>query len=417
MIMVMGLFDIDNWKEIAATLSRNRTRTFLTGFGIFWGTAMLALLWGGAHGARSLMQVQFDGFSANTMVIWSQPTSIPYKGFKKGSSWDLTLADLQEIGNRVDGVKAVSGLTNRWGQSIMYRDQHKTAMIKGIEPNAAEIYTPIIYEGRFINEADAVLQRKVCVIGKQLAGELFGAESAVGKDITVNGIGYKVVGVAGDRSENINLNGRTDECVSIPLPVFLQVYNCGDKIWGCALILADDGVRMSDIKPDMERILRRNHYIAPDDKKAIGSQDVSELFEMVESLFSGIDFLALFIGVSTLIAGIIGIGNIMWVIVKERSQEIGIRRAIGAKPRDITLQILAEGCVLTFIAGSMGICFAVLLLHVADMAVGASRSLFQLPFTHALAIMFTFCVLGTAAGIIPALRAMRIKPIEAINDK
>lgn len=415
--MAIGIFDIDNWKEIGATLSRNRTRTFLTGFGIFWGTAMLALLWGGAHGARGLMEAQFDGFSVNTMVVWSQSTALPYNGFKKGTSWDLTLSDLNEISRSVSGVKAVSGLANQWGQNIVYKDKHKTGMVKGLEPNAASIYTPIIYEGRFINEADVALQRKVCVVGRQLAGELFGQESPVGRDIHVNGIGYKVVGVAGDRSENINLNGRTDECISIPLPVFMQVYNCGEKVRGCALILADNDVKLSSIKPYIERILRRNHNIHPDDVKAIGSQDVSELFEMVGSLFSGIDFLALFIGVSTLIAGIIGIGNIMWVIVKERTQEIGIRRAIGAKPRDITMQILAEGCALTFIAGSMGICFAVLVLHVVDVGVDASRPLFQLPFAHALAIMSAFCLLGTAAGIIPALKAMRIKPIEAINDK
>ncbi|MDE7443636.1 MAG: FtsX-like permease family protein, partial [Muribaculaceae bacterium] len=228
---------------------------------------------------------------------------------------------------------------------------------------------------------------------------------------------YKVVGVAGDRSENINLNGRTDECISIPLTVFMQVYNCGEKIGGCLLILCDDQVKVSDLRPYIERILRRNHNLHPDDRKAIGMQDVSEVIEMIGTLFTGIDFLALFIGVSTLISGIIGIGNIMWVIVKERTQEIGIRRAIGAKPSDITMQILSEGCVLTFFAGSLGVCFAVLILYVVDMGLADGQSLFQLTFSHSVAIMFAFCVLGTIAGIIPALKAMHIKPIEAINDK
>lgn len=190
-----------------------------------------------------------------------------------------------------------------------------------------------------------------------MAGELFGDQPPIGENVSVAGIYYKVVGVAGERSENMSINGSLDQSITIPLSTMRGAYNLGDEV-ELALFLAHDGVKMADVRPRIERILRSHHPIHPDDRKAIGFMDISEVFAMVDNLFTGINLLAIFVGVSTLLAGIIGIGNIMWVIVKERTQEIGIRRAIGAKPRDIIVQILSEGMALTVIAGVAGICFA-----------------------------------------------------------
>lgn len=235
--------------------------------------------------------------------------------------------------------------------------------------------------------------------------------------MSVAGIYYKVVGVAGERSENMSINGSLDQSITIPLSTMRGAYNLGDEV-ELALFLAHDGVKMADVRPRIERILRSHHPIHPDDRKAIGFMDISEVFAMVDNLFTGINLLAIFVGVSTLLAGIIGIGNIMWVIVKERTQEIGIRRAIGAKPRDIIVQILSEGMALTVIAGVAGICFAAGVLYVVESFGPSGGSVrWQLSFTHAMIIMVTFTLLGTAAGIIPAIKAMRIKPVEAINDK
>lgn len=405
------IFDIENWKEIFTTLSRNKTRTFLTAFGIFWGTAMLGMLLGGAKGLESQMRAQFDGFATNTAFVTSSRTSLPYKGFKKGNYWELTWQDVNNI-RRIDGIKTASATNSRWGVSAVYEQKHTSTQIQGVEPSYIQINEPIIYSGRFINNADESTARKVCVIGKRVAADLFGTESPLGKNVSVNGIYYKVVGVCGSRSD-ININGNLDEGVCIPLTTMQQAYNLGDNV-DLLMMLADHGYRFSELRPKIEHTIRQNHPIHPDDKKAIWFIDISEQFEMVDNLFLGLSLLAAFVGAGTLLAGVIGVGNIMWVIVKERTQEIGIRRAIGAKPRDIIVQILSESVVLTFIAGVGGICFSVIVLYIAESLFGGS---FQLAFTQAIAILAAFAILGTCAGIIPATKAMRIKPIEALNDK
>ena len=196
-----------------------------------------------------------------------------------------------------------------------------------------------------------------------------------------------------------------------------RAFNRGDKIDG-AIMLFKNGSKPGDALPAIERIMSRNHAIAPDDHNALFFFDISEQFAMVDNLFIGVSLLALFVGLGSLLAGIIGVGNIMWVIVKERTQEIGVRRAIGAKPSDIITQILSEGVMLTFIAGFAGICFAVLVLAVTAMITTdeISTPRFQLSFMQAISIMCTFVVLGTLAGLIPATKAMKIKPVEAMRD-
>lgn len=411
------LFDIENWKEIGSTLARNKTRTFLTAFGIFWGTAMLAMLWGGAQGLQDIMRSQFDGFATNVAFLFPGRTSIPYKGYNKGLAWNLTRTDLENIRRNVPDIEASSAFNSRYAMTAVYGTRHTSTSIQGVESSYPKINIPIVYVGRFINESDDAQERKVCVVGKRVAQDLFGADYGVGKYISVGGIYYRVVGVCGQKSE-VTISDRLDESVVIPLSTMRRAYNLGDDIGG-VMLLARQGCRPTDIQPTIERIIRSSHPIHPDDKKAINFFDISEMFEMVDNLFVGISVLVLFVGIGTLLAGIIGVGNIMWVIVKERTQEIGIRRAIGAKPRDIIVQILSESVVLTTIAGIAGICFAVLVLAIAAMltATEISQPQFQLQFSHAITIMVTFMVLGTAAGTIPAVKAMRIKPIEAMNDK
>lgn len=411
------LFDIENWKEIGATLARNKTRTFLTAFGIFWGTAMLAMLWGGAQGLQDIMRSQFDGFATNVAFLFPGKTSIPYKGYNKGMSWSLTQTDLSNMRRSVADIEAMSAFMSYSALTATYGTRHTSTSIQGVESTYPMINVPLMYDGRFINESDDVRERKVCVIGKRISNDLFGTESGIGKYISISGIYYRVVGVCGQKSE-VTINNRLDESVVIPLSTMRKAYNLGDDVGG-VIFMARNGVSPTDLQPTIERIIRASHPIHPDDKKAITFFDISEMFKMVDNLFIGISILVLFVGIGTLLAGIIGVGNIMWVIVKERTQEIGIRRAIGAKPRDIITQILSESVMLTTIAGIAGICFAVLVLGIANTltATETSQPEFQLQFSHAITIMVTFMVLGTAAGTIPAVKAMRIKPIEAMNDK
>ena len=280
-----SLFDIENWKEIGATLARNKTRTFLTAFGIFWGTAMLAMLWGGAQGLQDIMRSQFDGFATNVAFLFPGQTSLPYKGYNKGLSWSLTWTDLDNIRRNISDIEIASAFNSRHALTASYGTRHTSTSIQGVECSYPRINIPIVYAGRFINETDDIYERKVCVIGKRIAQDLFGADYGIGKYIAIGSIYYRVVGVCGQKSE-ITINDRLDETIVIPLSTMRRAYNLGDDVGG-VMLLARDGCRPSTLQPAIERILRASHPIHPDDKKAINFFDISEGFEMVDNLFMG----------------------------------------------------------------------------------------------------------------------------------
>ena len=413
----MNLFDTDNWREIGASLSRNKTRTFLTAFGIFWGTAMLAMLMGGASGLRGMLMRNFDGFATNLGACFPDRTTKSYGGFNKGMLWQLDDRDV-EFTRRVSPVIDLSTkLTFEMG-NLCYNTRSTARQILGVESDYFKIQLPVINSGRVLNATDDAQIRKVAVVGSSVAAELFGSENPVGKYISVNNVYFLVVGVVSQTSQ-ASIGGKMDETVIIPSTTLRRAYNKGTEVDGF-IYTAKSGHSPKEIEPVMRKAFTTFHPVDPDDSDALRFMDISEPFQMVENLFIGISLLALFVGIGTLMAGIIGIGNIMWIIVKERTQEIGIRRAIGARQRDIIIQILSESAALTTMAGIAGILFAVVVLSVADRltydpVLGSAH--FQLSFTNAACIMALFVILGTAAGIIPALKAIKIKPIEALNDK
>lgn len=410
------IFDIENWREIGTTLAQNKTRTFMTAFGIFWGTAILAMLIGGSKGLKSFMSRNFEGFATNVAIVFPGRTTVSYGGFNKGMDVDLNLQDVINIRRAIPEIENSSAVNDLWGVAL-YGQNQTTAQLTGVESGYDKIFVPKIYEGRFINEADNARSRKVCVVGKKAADELFSNESGIGKDISLNGIYYKVVGIAGQTSE-IRMGAELDESVIIPYNSMRANYNLGNDV-GMFMMTLKSGYAPGDYEKTVRRLIARNHPVDPEDNGVIHYFDVSEQFKMVDNLFLGITLLALVVGAGTLLSGIIGVGNIMWIIVRERTHEIGIRRALGAKPRDIIIQILSESMVLTTVAGLAGIVLAILLLAGAETIFSDERGViaFQLSFSQAVAILTTFLVLGTAAGLIPAIKAMRIKPIEALNDK
>ncbi|MDE5555204.1 MAG: ABC transporter permease [Muribaculaceae bacterium] len=411
------IFDLENWREIGATLARNKTRTFLTAFGIFWGTAMLAMLWGGAHGAEGMLRRNFAGFATNFGAVFPNTTSVAYKGFNKGMSWSMTQQDIDAIRKVTPSIEHSTIMYNNYG-NVAYGTNSTTARISGYEPAFSKINTAVVYSGRLLNDADEAQGSKVALLGKDLAAKLFGVEDPLGKMISAKGIYFRVIGVIGQMSD-ASISGRYDEAVVIPASTFRRVYNTGNNI-DFFMYTASPGHKPKDIEPYIRRVICANHPISPDDDKALWFMDITEMFEMVDNMFLGFSLLALFVGTGSLVAGLIGIGNIMWIIVKERTQEIGIRRAIGAKPRDITTQILCESVALTIVAGIAGVCFATIVLAIVDHAttdplLGSPG--FVLTFSQAVGIAITFIILGTAAGTLPAIKAMRIKPIEAMRDK
>lgn len=412
------IFDVENWREISATLAKNKTRTFLTGFGIFWGVFMLAALLGGAQGAKDLLLRNFEGLATNSAIMASDRTSMPYKGYAKNRSYSLDMTDVERLRQALPEVATVTADQFQGGCSFVNGRHSVAGQVMGVEPEFSDVMEPKIYSGRFINENDMATGRKVCVIGKRVAEQIFPTiPDPVGQIVQVNGISYKIVGMAGQLNE-LQMGGRIDEEIILPFTTFRKAFGTGEEL-DVVMLVARDGYRIANLKDRIRRVIYSRHYIHPQDESALWIMDISEEFEKVDMLFLGVSLLAGFIGFSTLIAGIIGIGNIMWVIVRERTQEIGIRRALGAKPRDIIVQILSEGMALTFIAGTAGITFAAIALGITQhmTANEVSTPQFQLLPQQALWIMGVFLVLGSLAGLIPAVKAMRIKPIEALSSK
>jgi len=417
----MKLFriDIDRWEEILITITRNKTRSFLTAFGVFWGIFMLVALMGGSQGIQDMMSSNFEGFATNSGFTGSNRTSKAYKGFRKGRSWDLEIKDVERIRRGIPEIDILTPCNARWGIRATY-DMHESSScsMKGVYPEYAEIETPTLLMGRFINHIDVKERRKVCVIGEQIYETLFpDGSDPCGKFINANGIYYQVIGV-NTSAGNMSINGWPPTTITIPFSTMQQNFNLGDEI-ELLCYTARPGHSVKDIQERIEPILKQAHLIHPEDKQAVLNVNAEALFGMVDSLFKGIKILSWMVGLGTLLAGAIGVSNIMMVTVKERTTEIGIRRAIGAKPRDIMSQILSESMVLTTIAGMAGISFAVFVLQIMEIGTAQSDtpSHFQISFWMAIGACIILLVLGMLAGLAPAYRAMAIKPIEAIRDE
>ena len=410
--MKTPLFDLENWREIFYTLARNKTRTLLTAFGIFWGTAMLAMLLGGEKGLEGMLMSNFEGFATNSAVIVPSRRTISYQGFNKGSQWPMTTADISAI-QAIEGVESVAAILSGGHIPVSHGKHSTTAPVQGVNQDFTACFLPTITAGRFINVTDQMQKRKVAVIGTNIAAKLFPDSNPLGEFINLGGIHYKVIGVARQEAA-IQINGsKIDDQINVPLSTLAATAHLGDNV-DSAMLNAAPNSSPAKVKERVKRAIRARHPIHPDDDQALFFHDISEQFAMVDNLFAAVTLLTIFVGIGTLIAGVIGVGNIMWVIVKERTQEIGIRRAIGAKPIDIITQVLSEGIALTFMAGLAGIVFATIVLGIAQ---HITHQPFQMQISQALSIIILFMILGCLAGLIPSLKSMKIKPIEALNDK
>ena len=415
------LFDTDTFREILDSILRNRSRSLLTGFGVFWGVFMLMLLTGGGQGLKALLVENFEGFAQNTCIVATSTTTKPYKGFKKGRTWNLEYADVDRLKSMVPELETVSPSVSLWGKTVS-RDEHTAsrAVVKGARADYANIETPKMKYGRWLNDADNLQERKVTVIGKRVYEELFPeGGSPLGERISIDGSYYTVIGVDWRDGGGININGRASDAVTIPINQARKAYNLGNTVH-LMCFTAKEGITMSDITPRVREIISRQHYIDPKDEQAMFLLNTQLIFGIVDNLFKGINFLIWLIGLGTLLAGVIGVSNIMMVSVKERTTEIGIRRAIGATPRQILGQIISESIVLTLAAGMLGIVFSVLILAGVELAMttdGVLKAPFQVPFGTAILAALLLTVLGVLAGLMPALRAMQIKPVDAMRDE
>ena len=414
----MKQFDLDTWEEILLTITRNKTRSFLTAFGIFWGIFMLVTLMGGQQGMQDLMKQKFQGFATNSGFIGAMKTSKPYKGFQQGRSWSIENSDVYRLQQKVPEIEVVTSNLTRWGVNITFQENMISGTLKGLYPIYGKIEEPQISMGRYLNEIDIRECRKVCIIGSRVYETLFpNKENPCGKMIEINGIYYQVVGV-NMATGNLSVQGKAETSVIIPFSTMQRNYNMGNKI-DLVCFTAKQGYSISAVVKKVEQVIKEAHYIHPDDQQALICVNAEAMFSMMDNLFIGIKMLGWIVGLGTLLAGAIGVSNIMMVTVKERTSEIGIRRAIGAQPQDILQQIISESMVLTILSGMVGISLAVFLLNMVENAASTPTAIahFQIDFWAAIAATVLLLLLGVLAGLAPAFRAMRIKPIEAIREE
>ena len=391
------------------SLTRNKSRTFLTGFGIYWGVFMLVVLLGGGEGLKHLLSNTFDGFATNSAMVESDITTKPYKGFRKGRWWSMELKDIQRIKKAVPELDVVSPI-------LFSRGGNAEVSLMGNDADYQYVNQPKLRYGRYLNQMDLIQKRKVCVIGKKIYNDLFPmGGNPCGNRIEVNGVYYQIVGVDYNETSFLTNPGTT---MIVPITVMQQINNRGNRIDLMALT-GKQGVVMSTVLPKVRETLARSHSIDPDDTQAVWTFNTEVMFQMIEGLFKGVNILIIMVGVGTLLAGAIGVSNIMMVTVKERTTEIGIRRAIGATPRNIITQILGESVVLTLVSGLMGIVAGVWLLQIFETAVSSSGTTasFQIGFWTAFAAAASVSALGIIAGLAPALRAMSIKPVDAMREE
>lgn len=416
-----GFFDADRWQEIWITITHNKSRSVMTAFGVFWGMFMLVAMVGSGVALQRGMSSQIEGFATNSCFIWTEQTSEPYKGFKKGRNWNMENEDITVILNTVPEIQHIAPVLFGGGgtNNVTRNDKAGSFRMKGNYPSYNNIDESIMIAGRYINDIDIAEKRKVCVIGERVNEVLFpNNEDPLGKIIQVNGIYFQVIGVARHTS-NVNIGGDPKETVVLPFTTMQQAFNQGNTVHFIAAT-AQPGIKVKVIEDKIRSILKNRHNISPDDNTAVGGMNIEDQFTMFLYLGIGIASLIWIVGLGTLMAGGIGVSNIMLVTVRERTREIGIRRALGATPRNIITQILSESVVLTIIAGVGGIMLGVGLLQIVGVALSQGDQFFkdpQISFTVAISALFILLVIGLLAGFLPANRAMSIKPIEAIREE
>jgi len=410
------LFDIDTWQEIYGSIRKNKLRTAITIIGVTWGIFLLVVLLGAARGMNNNFSKLFGDFATNSVFVWAQSTSKPFKGFQKGRRVRLTTEDVTAIRQEIKGVSLV--VPRNQTQSLVIRNfQSGTFQVSGDYPELNKVQKEDMVWGRFINENDIKYKRKVCVVEEDVYKQLFDKdEYPIGQLVKINNINYKVIGVF---RKNPTIQIGNDD-FHIPFSTFQQIYNQGNKI-GWMMITGKPDYDIKQMEIDVKLLLRNMHKIHPEDKRAFGSFNLGDMFAKVSGFFIGMQFLTWFVGIATLIAGVFAIGNILLITVKERTKEIGIRRALGAVPMEIKRQVILESVFLTITAGMLGIIIGGLVLILVDTLFGhGPDSTLTNPTVNIPVIMIAFAtlvVLGTLIGLIPAQRAVSIKPIEALREE
>ena len=419
------IFDYDTWQEIFSSIKKNKVRTIITVIGVLWGIFIYITLSGSSNGLDNGFDKEFENIAMNSMFIWTQQTSMPYKGFKTGRRPRLKISDAKVLLNSVPDIQYIAPRNARgvFGGSppatIVRKSKSGNYNIYGDFPEYTKIATKKIFKGgRFINQIDIDLSRKVCVIGERTKKELFvEGEKVIGEYVKLDDVFFQVIGV----HKYIQGGGfETDGDIFIPFTTFKNIYNTGEKV-GWFTIAAYDDSNVVDVEKQIKSTLKRIHSVNPLDERAISGFNLGEIFNKIKGFSKGMTLLSIIVGIATILAGVIGIGNILLISVKERTKELGVRRAIGATPSEVKTQIILESVFLTLVSGIFGIILGGLVLYGINVA---TTDIDSFPYTNPtvpvsfiLAALLIIISLGTLIGLIPAQRAVSIKPIDALREE
>jgi putative ABC transport system permease protein len=419
------MFNRDKWNEVIESLTSNLFRTILTAFGVFWGIFILVILLAAGNGFENGVKQIFDGISSNSMFMWTQPISKSYDGLPKGRRYNFQLEDVEQIRREVSGLKYVSPRNQLGGFG------GANNVVRGLKSGAYNVYgdypdiqfqEPMkILQGRFLNQNDIEDKRKVAVIGEGVVKGLYDFdEEPLGSYIKIQGVNFMVIGIYKKRGFGGGNAEEDQKQIYVPFTAYSQAFNMGQVV-GWMAITADDDKSITNLKSNVFDIIKRNHSIAPDDDRAIGNFDLYEQYQKVSGLFIALNAVAYFVGILILLSGVIGISNIMLIVVKERTNEIGIRRALGATPWQIRGQVLFESVFLTIIAGMTGIAFATGILAIINAVLPKDSDLpFVNPSVDLVTVIIALIILiisGLFAGFIPAQNAIRVKPVDALRTE
>ena len=419
------LFDLDHWQEIKIALLRNRLRTTLTAFGIFWGIFLLMVMLGSGSGLRNGVMRGFEGGATNSFFIWSQRTQKPYAGMPAGRRPQLTNADVQAIRDKIPAVEVVAPrnqLGGFAGANNVTRGRKAGAFsVMGDYPEIQRIQSFKIQSGRFLSPLDIEDSRKVAVIGTRVRDVLFErGEEPIGRSIVIHGVYFQVVGVF----QSVQMGDDADrdaQTLFVPFTTFQRAFNFGERV-GWLAVISQPHIPASQAEESVLSLLKSRHKVAPDDLRAFGHFNLEEEYTKVQGLFTGIRILVWLVGIGTLAAGAIGVSNIMLIIVKERTKEIGIRRAIGAKPPAVVAQIVLEAVILTAVAGYVGMVCGIAVMELVKQLLppGDGSRMFTNPdvgVSEALQALAILVTAGVLAGLAPAQRALQVSPTVALRSE
>ncbi|MDG2483462.1 MAG: ABC transporter permease [Flavobacteriaceae bacterium] len=410
------LFERDTWQEVYDSMSKNKLRTGITMVGVWWGILLLIALLGAAKGMENSFNRIFGDFATNSVFVWGQSTSMPFKGFQEGKRVRLKLSHVDKIKDNIEGIEFV--VPRNRNQALVVRNfLSGNFSVNGDYPLLDQIQKKKMIEGRFINQNDINLNKKAAVISEDIYKQLFEKdENPIGAYVQMNNINFTVIGVF--QNGNVNMGPSSD--VHIPFTTFQQIYNQGDNI-GWMVITGKPEYNIKQIEADTKLLLRNLNKIHPRDKRAFGSFNLGKEFAKVTGFLTGMQFLTWFVGIATLIAGVFAIGNILLITVKERTKEIGVRRALGATPFEIKRQIVVEAVFLTIMSGLLGIISGGWILIFIDRAWGQGDDATLVNASVSISVVFIaliiLVILGTLIGLIPAFKATSVKPIEALREE